>query len=79
VADVDGDLAAGVGVEVATVMQIGAVEQQMRKRVARRRKEVKRGKAQWNLRPDGGPDVGVRGNVAPPVLQSAQKAKTDGQ
>jgi lupus La protein len=30
------------------------------------------------VEPDGGPDVGVRGNVAPPVLQSAKKAKTEG-
>jgi lupus La protein len=29
------------------------------------------------VEPDGGPDVGVRGNNVPPVLQSAKKAKTD--
>ncbi|KAG6917135.1 hypothetical protein DXG01_003725 [Tephrocybe rancida] len=32
------------------------------------------------VEPDGGPDVGVRGNKGPPVLQSvAKKAKTEGE
>lgn len=30
------------------------------------------------VEPDGGPDVGVRGNNAPPVIQTAKKAKVDG-
>ena len=29
------------------------------------------------VEPDGGPDVGVRGNVAPPAIQSTKKAKLD--
>ena len=29
------------------------------------------------VEPDGGPDVGVRGNAAPPVIQSTKKAKLD--
>lgn len=29
------------------------------------------------VEPDGGPDVGIRGTNAPPVLQSTKKAKTD--
>ena len=29
------------------------------------------------VEPDGGPDVGVRGNVAPPTIQSTKKAKLD--
>ncbi|KAL0571289.1 hypothetical protein V5O48_010680 [Marasmius crinis-equi] len=31
------------------------------------------------IEPDGGPDVGVRGQDAPPTLQAAKKAKTDGE
>ncbi|KAF8816897.1 hypothetical protein BYT27DRAFT_7127119 [Phlegmacium glaucopus] len=29
------------------------------------------------VEPDGGPDVGVRGNLAPPAIQSVKKAKID--
>lgn len=29
------------------------------------------------VEPDGGPDVGVRGNAAPPTIQSAKKTKID--
>lgn len=31
------------------------------------------------VEPDGGPDVGVRGTDAPPMIQTAKKVKTDGE